>query len=96
MKKLIVGALVSAGMLAAMSVACRKAEPRMRAAMWERCERMLEEMPESFPPKRMMAELSSIRENTAGILQLLEKGNAAGDGGREASDAHLSAQRDQG
>jgi len=33
---------------------------------------MLDNMPESFPPNRMMADLESLKEQTARILDLLE------------------------
>lgn len=33
---------------------------------------MLDQMPESFPPNRMMADLDSLKEQTARILDVLE------------------------
>jgi hypothetical protein len=36
------------------------------------CERMFEQMPEDFPPKRMMRGIEEIRANTARTLELLE------------------------
>jgi hypothetical protein len=36
------------------------------------CERMLAQMPESFPPNRMMADLETLKEQTARILDVLE------------------------
>jgi hypothetical protein len=36
------------------------------------CERMLDQMPESFPPNRMMADLDDLKEQTARILDVLE------------------------
>ena len=37
------------------------------------CERMMARMPESFPPRRMMTDLATLRHQTAGILELLER-----------------------
>jgi hypothetical protein len=37
------------------------------------CEGMFEQMPEDFPPKRMMRGIEEIRANTARTLELLEK-----------------------
>ena len=37
------------------------------------CERMFQQMPEDFPPKRIMRGVEEIREQTARILQLLEE-----------------------
>ena len=37
------------------------------------CERMFQQMPEDFPPKRIMRGVEKIREQTTRILQLLEE-----------------------
>lgn len=39
----------------------------------QRCERMMADMPPSFPPNRMMADLEAIKETTARILEQLEE-----------------------
>ncbi len=47
----------------------------------EMCDRMLANMPESFPPNRMMTDLETLKEQTARILEELEdlkKRRAAG------------------
>jgi hypothetical protein len=36
------------------------------------CDRMLDQMPESFPPNRMMSDLESLKEQTTRILDVLE------------------------
>ena len=41
------------------------------------CEGMFEQMPEDFPPKRMMGGIEEIRGNTTRILKLLEEGTRA-------------------
>ncbi len=40
------------------------------------CERMFQQMPEDFPPKRMMRGIEEIRANTARTLELLEERKA--------------------
>ena len=37
------------------------------------CDRMLANMPESFPPNRMMADLDSLKVKTERILEVLEE-----------------------
>ncbi len=45
----------------------------MRERCSEMCERMLANMPESFPPNRMMADLEATTAQTARILKVLEE-----------------------
>ena len=47
--------------------------PVMRSKCAEACERMLSNMPESFPPKRMMADLETLKEQTARIIELVDR-----------------------
>ena len=42
------------------------------------CEHMFKQMPEDFPPKRMMRGIEEIRANTARTLELLEERKADG------------------
>ena len=45
-----------------------------------RCERMFEQMPDDFPPKRVMRGIEEIRVNTARTFELLEgRKQAAGE-----------------
>jgi hypothetical protein len=61
-----------------------KPHERMMAA----CERMFEQMPEDFPPKRIMRGVEEIRANTARTLELLEQREAdAAASSAEASSA---------
>lgn len=39
----------------------------------EGCERMMANMPASFPPNRMMTDLETIKETTARVLEVLEE-----------------------
>jgi hypothetical protein len=54
--------------------------PRLHARMLAACTRMFEEMPEDFPPRRMMAGIEKIRLNTARALVLLEEREQADKG----------------
>ncbi len=49
-----------------------KLRERFRAALG----RMFEQMPDDFPPKRMMQSVEQIRQKTARILELLEERKA--------------------
>lgn len=46
--------------------------PKLRERLMARCEGMFEQMPDDFPPKRVMRGIEEIRVNTARILELLE------------------------
>ena len=72
MKRLIILTVLVAGMFLAMRKLAKKAGPGMRKRCSEMCDRMLANMPDSFPPNRMMADLESIKEQTARILNVLE------------------------
>ncbi len=72
MKRLIILTVLVAGMFLAMRKLAKKAGPGMRERCSEMCDRMLANMPDSFPPNRMMSDLDSIKEQTARILNMLE------------------------
>ena len=73
MKRLIVLTVLAAGMFLAIRKLAKKAGPGMREQCSEMCDRMLANMPESFPPNRMMADLETLKEQTARILGKLEE-----------------------
>ncbi len=50
-----------------------RAGPSVGERCSEMCDRMLANMPESFPPNRMMADLETLKEQTARILEKLEE-----------------------
>lgn len=60
--------LVGAGVLTAHALA-----PKLHARMLAACERMFEEMPDTFPPKRMLHGIEEIRVNSARTIELLEE-----------------------
>jgi hypothetical protein len=70
----IAGAVIGVGLLVAGRVASR-----LHARMLEACKGMFEQMPDDFPPKRMMGGIDEIRANTARTLELLEERKQAGD-----------------
>lgn len=75
MRRLVIGgALTGVGVLGA-RVLASKLHTRMMAA----CERMFEQMPADFPPKRVMRGIEEIQATTARTLQLLEEGSRGAD-----------------
>lgn len=73
MRRIAIGAaLTGAGLVA------RALAPKLHARLLARCERMFEQMPDDFPPKRMMRGIEEIRTNTARTLELLEERKQAG------------------
>jgi hypothetical protein len=68
-KKLVIGsAFVAAGVYAV-----RRFGPSLGGFAMKHCEQMFEQMPDDFPPKRMMRGIEEIREQNTRILQQLEK-----------------------
>ena len=67
---LIVGALAGVGFLIVRAIA-----PKLCDRLMARCEAMFEQMPNDFPPKRMMRGIEETRVNTARIAELLEARN---------------------
>ena len=80
-------ALAAAGVLVARALA-----PRLHARLMTGCERMFEQMPDTFPPKRMMRGIEEVRANSARTLALLEAREQAGEAEtlREASSTRQS------
>jgi hypothetical protein len=76
---------ISAALIGGVVVAARVLAPKLHARMMAACEEMFEQMPEDFPPKRMMGAIEEIRENTARTLALLETQAAKTEAGADAS-----------
>lgn len=68
MKRLIVFVVFAAGIFMAVRRLAGSAAPLARDA----CDRMEAKVPEWFPPKRMMVDLATVKEQNARILELLE------------------------
>jgi hypothetical protein len=69
MKKLIIGAAVFVGALAAV----RRFGPALEGWAMSKCEQMFDRMPEDFPPKRMLHGIEEIRAQNTQILRQLEQ-----------------------
>lgn len=76
MRRVVAWAAVGAGVL----VAVRKLKQAgsvdghaLAERMSAHCERMLASMPASFPPNRMMADLETVKIQTARILEVLDE-----------------------
>ncbi|MFV1961166.1 MAG: hypothetical protein ACC658_04970 [Acidimicrobiia bacterium] len=74
MRRLAIFMVLGAGVTFAVVKMAQRGGPAMRARCSEMCERMLDQMPESFPPNRMMADLDALKEQTARILEVVERG----------------------
>jgi hypothetical protein len=72
-KRVVVFIMIVAGISLAVRKIAGGAGPEMRERCAEMCDRMLDNMPESFPPNRMMADLEALKERTARILEVLEE-----------------------
>lgn len=73
MKRLVIGAVLAAGMVMAVKMVAGGAGPTVGERCSEVCDRFLDNMPDSFPPNRMMADLEEIKERTTRILEVLEE-----------------------
>jgi len=89
-RRAIGAALTGVGVLVARALA-----PKLHARLMAGCERMFEQMPDTFPPKRMMRGIEEIRANSARTLALLEAREQAGEAEtlREASPTKRRATR---
>ncbi len=73
MRRLLIFTVLAAGMFLAIRKIAERAGPVVRERCSEMCERMLANMPESFPPNRMMADLEALKGQSARILNLVER-----------------------
>ena len=69
MRRIAIGAAVIGGVV----VAARTLAPKLHARMLAACKAMFEQMPEDFPPKRIMSGVEEIRANTTRLLALLDE-----------------------
>jgi hypothetical protein len=69
MKRIIIGAAVFVGAVAAL----RRFGPALGQRAMRECEQMFERMPEDFPPKRMLHGIEEIRQQNTQILDRLEE-----------------------
>ena len=64
---------IAAALIGGAIVAVRALTPKLHARMLAACKGMFEQMPDDFPPKRMMSGIEEIRANTTRTLELLEE-----------------------
>ena len=69
MKRLAIAAALIGGSV----VVVRALAPKLHARMLAACRGMFEQMPDDFPPKRMMAGIEELRAHSARTLALLEE-----------------------
>ena len=69
MKKLLASAVLVAGCV----YAVRRFGPSLSEFAMRHCEQMFEQMPDDFPPRRMMRGIDEIREQNTRILHQLER-----------------------
>lgn len=75
MRRIAIGAaLAGVGVVVARALA-----PKLHARLLAACERMFEQVPDTFPPKRMMQGIDELRANTARALELLEERDQASE-----------------
>jgi hypothetical protein len=74
-------------------VAARALAPKLHARLVAGCERMFEQMPDSFPPKRMMRGIEEIRATSVRTLALLETQTREAETRRAASTEQRAAWR---
>ena len=74
------------------ALTARALAPRLHARLMAGCERMFEQMPDDFPPKRMMRGVEETRANSARTLALLEAHERA----REAETLAAASARTDG
>lgn len=81
MRRMVIGAaLAGAAVLTA-----RALGPKLHERLMARCERMFEQMPDDFPPKRMLRGIEEIRANTARTRELVEEQRGESEPVGEAS-----------
>lgn len=68
---------ISAAVIGGLVIAARALAPKLHARMLAACKAMFEQMPDDFPPRRMLGGIEDIRTNTTRILGLLEESEQA-------------------
>ena len=63
-------ALTGVGVLAARAIVPKL---KLHERLMARCERMFQQMPDDFPPKRIMRGVEEIRANTKRTLEILQE-----------------------
>ena len=82
-KKLILAAAAGCAFLVLRS----RTETGEQPTKWEKMSRLMDEMPEDFPPRVMFNNLAATRENSEQILAILEERQATAEDGHAADEA---------
>ena len=69
-------AIVLLAMIGGLALLARRFGPQIRARCMAAIEHMLDGMPDSFPPKRMMSDLEVLRAQSERMIALLEEQRA--------------------
>jgi hypothetical protein len=69
MRRIAIGAALIGGVV----IVARALAPKLHARMLAKCKGMFQQMPEDFPPKKILGGVEEIRANTTRILELLEE-----------------------
>jgi hypothetical protein len=77
---------IGLGLTVAAALVARVLAPRLHARLAAGCERMFEQMPDTFPPKRMLRGIEEIHANSARTVELLEAREKARPDGREKQE----------
>ncbi len=73
MKRGLITLLAMAGAIMVFRKVLGSDKQSLREHCSEMCEKKLDQMPESFPPKKMFSNLAAIRKQTEQILELLQE-----------------------
>ena len=65
--------VLTLAVIGGMILLARRFGPELRARCITACDRMIGEMPDSFPPKRIMSDLEALRTQGKRMIELLEK-----------------------
>jgi hypothetical protein len=65
--------VLSLAIIGGMVLLARRLGPQLRSRCVVACERMFDEMPDSFPPKRIMGNLEALRAQGERMIELLEE-----------------------
>jgi hypothetical protein len=78
MRRLLILTAAAGALVLLIRIIAKTAGPGLQARCSDMCDRMIDKMPDSFPPKRMMSDLESIKNQTADILDQLRKTSETG------------------
>ena len=73
MKRFLMFAVLATGTSLVMRKIVERAAPVMRKRCSLMCDRFLANMPQSFPPNRIVADLDALKKQNARILAVLEE-----------------------